>query len=110
MHPITKLRIEVDASQRRYLKRVAVLAKKIGGEPVFSSEWQIGDVYRDEKGSLIYLTGGSYMGAYGVSNHWTWRIVNKDGTLGNIETGYGGVFFTAPDYRVEIRIRKVKEV
>lgn len=51
--------------------------------------FKIGEVFLVDK-KFIYITGGSYYGSYGrISNFWNWRVVNKDGTLGVEESGYG---------------------
>lgn len=33
------------------------------------------------KGKLVLITGGHYMGQYGVYNHWGGYLINEDGTL-----------------------------
>ena len=50
-----------------------------------------GMVTRHKKHGLVFITGGSYMGTYGVSNFFYWRKINKDGTLDNKKEfhGYG---------------------
>lgn len=66
----------------------------------------IGKVYlRDKK--RIYITSGSYLGGYGrVSNHWTWKEINEDGTLGVKGSGYGDMS-AEPFSNVEIEIRVI---
>ena len=41
------------------------------------------------KGKLCQITGGQYWGERGLSNHWDWREVNEDGTLGKAGSDYG---------------------
>lgn len=51
--------------------------------------YQSGYVYKRD-GKLIYITGGSYEGSYGrISNHFSWKRVKKDGSLGKESSGYG---------------------
>jgi len=40
----------------------------------------------------VKLVDGQYWGTYGLSNHWRWRRVLKNGKLGKVEFGYGGAF------------------
>lgn len=40
----------------------------------------------DGKTSLV--TGGQFMGEYGICNFWYWRTIKKDGTLGKEYKGY----------------------
>jgi hypothetical protein len=39
-------------------------------------------------GRLVVITGGSYMGTHGVSNHFYWKPILPDGSLGPEEYGY----------------------
>jgi hypothetical protein len=61
-----------------------IIEKVIGGPP-----FKIGDDVRHPSGRTVRITGGQYMGTYGLSNHWTWREVMLDGSLGKEEHGYG---------------------
>lgn len=40
-------------------------------------------------GKPCKIVSGQYWGAHGISNHWTWRPVRGDGTLGARKCGYG---------------------
>lgn len=55
-----------------------------------SRDLNIGGVFRHPVDGVIYVTGGAYEIGGRVSNHWRWRKVNKDGTLGEEGHGYGG--------------------
>jgi len=48
---------------------------------------RIGEV-RVINGKPSLITGGQYMGEYGISNFWYWRTIKKDGTLGKEYHGY----------------------
>lgn len=65
---------------------------------------RVGEV-RMIKGRLSLLTHGSYMGQYGVSNHWTWRTIRKDGTLGKEYNGYGVGLDTSDPIKHEVIIK-----
>ena len=41
----------------------------------------IGDVCIHKGKDYVYITAGLYMGTHGISNHWTFRYINDDGTL-----------------------------
>ncbi len=55
------------------------------GDPPFS----IGDRVKRPSGALVEITGGQWMGRYGLSNFWEWRKVMPDGSLGKKCSGYG---------------------
>lgn len=58
-------------------------------------------------GKLSLITGGNYYGDRGVSNHWTWRTIRKDGTLGKEYGGYnnGSNKFSKPiSHKVIIKV------
>ena len=40
-----------------------------------------GMVTRHKKHGLVFITGGHYMGTYGVSNFFDRKKINQDGTL-----------------------------
>jgi hypothetical protein len=48
---------------------------------------RVGERFR-HKGRVVEVTGGQYWGLWGVSNHWHWRPVLEDGSLGPEEDGY----------------------
>lgn len=75
--------------------------------PKKSGHYEIGRVYRRD-GQLIYITSGRYMGTMGLSNHWNWKYVRKNGTLGRDGWGYGD--FPAVPVECDIQIKiKLKE-
>jgi hypothetical protein len=51
---------------------------------------EIGKETQHPDGYKVMITGGCYLDpTYGrVSNYWTWRRINEDGTLGVEEHGY----------------------
>lgn len=61
------------------------LVKKTVGE----SKMKVGKIVRHPDGRTVKIVGGKYWGTYGLSNHWTWREVRSDGSLGPQEDGYG---------------------
>ena len=51
---------------------------------------RIGGRYTDKNGRPVEVVSGQFMGTHGISNHWSWRLVKKDGTLGTrVYHGYG---------------------
>lgn len=61
------------------------------------SKIEIGEVYMYcpdgcKRGHRVKITGGQYWGTFGMSNHWMWRRVLRNGKLGKQESGYGGAF------------------
>ena len=66
----------------------------------------VGSVYKYE-GSLVYITGGYYTDpTYGrLSNHYSWRKVKKDGSLGKEYSGYGGAEFKPVKFEVTIKVK-----
>lgn len=56
----------------------------VGGAP-----FAIGDTVVTPDGRRVLITAGQYWGTRGLSNHWTWRQVYADGSLGPEERGYG---------------------
>ena len=55
------------------------------------SEFVIGHYYELD-GKIVRLMSGEYLDSIyqRLSNHWTWRVVNKDGTLSDeVISGYG---------------------
>lgn len=49
----------------------------------------IGDVVVHPDGRRVQIIDGCYWAPAGLSNHWNWREVFADGTLGALEQGYG---------------------
>lgn len=65
----------------------------------------IGAVYvRDA--DLIYIVSGSYIGGYNrISNHFSWRIVEPDGTLSKkLYNGYGPTDIKRVKCRIEMKV------
>lgn len=67
---------------------------------IFGNEIEVGKYYlyspngqAEKKGYLIKIIGGFFLDPiyHRLSNHWAWKRVKKDGSLGDeIERGYGG--------------------
>lgn len=69
---------------------VAPWVKKMTEEVMGGPPFQVGDVVRHPSGRDVKIVGGQYWGEHGLSNHWSWREVNKEGELtGPLESGYG---------------------
>lgn len=65
---------------------IKALVEDVCGGPPFA----IGDVVLDQEGKRkVEIVAGQYWGEAGLSNHWSWREVLPDGSLGQIEHGYG---------------------
>lgn len=68
---------------------ISVIAKKITEDVFGGSPFEIGDVVDHPDGRMVKIVGGQYWGDHGLSNFWSWQPVEKDGTLGKLEHGYG---------------------
>lgn len=68
--------------------------------------YEIGKVYK-RCDDLIYITGTKHIKSLGI-NHMTWRIVKKNGKLGEEGSGYGELSATPIDCDIQIKI-KLKE-
>ena len=68
--------------------------------------YSIGKVFKRD-GKKIYITSGYFTDPeYGrISNHWSWREVNKDGTLGKKGNGYGDTKAKPLDVTIETTIK-----
>jgi hypothetical protein len=53
------------------------------------SQFTVGNVYWYPKKGAVIISDGHYMGIFGISNHWTFRKINKNGTLGKEFSAYG---------------------
>jgi len=53
----------------------------LGGSPV-----EIGKRYQHPQDGLIEITSGQYWGEYGISNFWTWKVIET----GETKSGYAG--------------------
>ena len=50
---------------------------------------KIGKIVKHPDGRKVKIVDGQYWGEYGLSNHWSWKEVKKNGKLGKLEHGYG---------------------
>jgi hypothetical protein len=59
-------------------------------ETYISSSEKIGDIVVHPAGYKVKIVDGQYWGTYGVSNHWYWKKVLKNGKLSKkVYNGYG---------------------
>jgi hypothetical protein len=59
-------------------------------EEVFGpAPFAVGDLVWHPDGRRVRIIDGQYWGLHGLSNHWTWRPVFPDGTMGPPESGHG---------------------
>lgn len=66
--------------------------KQLVADVVGESQLEIGKRVKHPKGYMVEIVGGQYWGLYGLSNFWSWRRINKNGTLSKkVESGYGWV-------------------
>jgi hypothetical protein len=67
--------------------------------------YYIGSCYLRD-GRVIYIESGCYTDpTYGrLSNHWHWRKVNEDGTLGRRGNGYGETNIRSIKFDIGIKI------
>jgi hypothetical protein len=69
---------------------------------------EIGRYFKHPDGRTILVVKGQYWGTHGLSNHWTWKRVLPDGSLGAEEWGYG-IGFSKPDMEY-IGVKRRKEL
>lgn len=56
----------------------------------------------------IYIVSGDFQINGRLSNFWGWRTILDDGTLGELETGYGGCFLESSNkYEIDIICKKI---
>jgi len=60
-----------------------------------------------EKQYDVYIIDGQYNGSNGLSNFWYWRPILDDGTLGEIQHGYGFFKESNTKYNIEIKCNKL---
>lgn len=68
------------------------IAKSINQDLASKSKMKIGEIIDHPDGYKVYVISGQYLDStYGrVSNHWSWKRVNPDGSLSEeVESGYG---------------------
>ena len=66
---------------------VAPWVQDLVAEVIPPSILRVGQRFQ-HKGRVVEITQGTYWGTDGVSNHWYWRPVLADGSLGPEEYGY----------------------
>lgn len=71
---------------------VAPWVKKMTEEVIGGSPVEIGKFYTHPEDGLIEITHGQYWGEHGLSNHWTWRVIETD----EMHHGYAGNWPEAP--------------
>ena len=67
------------------------LANEIIEDLKKQQRFDIGDTMLHESGRIVKVTAGQYWGKHGLSNHWTFREIMPDGSLGAEEHDYGYV-------------------
>lgn len=67
----------------------------------------LGDFHRAKKVKPIpvYILGGQYEVDGRISNFWSWRVVLKDGTLGEEQCGYGNFETVEHEVHGKFRVR-----
>lgn len=68
---------------------VASWVKQMTDEMTSGPPFAIGDTVTHPSGRTVQITRGQWWGVRGLSNHWYWREVMADGSLGPEEHGYG---------------------
>jgi hypothetical protein len=65
--------------------------EEIRDSVIGQSSLAVGKVVTHPDGRKVKIVGGYYYDPIynRLSNHWTWREVKADGSLGPIENGYG---------------------
>lgn len=68
---------------------LARLAAAINAEDAAKSSMKVGAIIEHPEGYKVKVIDGAYLRNGRVSNFWSWRRVNDDGSLGKVESGYG---------------------
>lgn len=64
----------------------------------------VGGVFEDpQTRRLVYVESGAYEVDHRISNHWTFREIEKDGTLGRSYSSYGWFAIPIPA-KIEVRV------
>lgn len=64
--------------------------KKLVEDTMGSAPFKIGDIVKHPDGRTVKIVSGRYWGRYGLSNHWGFSEVLKNGRISKkIEYGYG---------------------
>ena len=72
------------------MTKVEPWVQQLCKDVVGKSKMKVGAVLKHPDGYKVKIVSGQYWGTYGLSNHWDWRRVKKDGTLSKkIYSGYG---------------------
>ena len=64
----------------------------------------VGRVYKRD-GKNVYITSGDYEINGRISNHWGWREVNENGSLGEKGCGYGDSDAKSLEADIEIKVK-----
>ncbi len=73
-------------------EKVSISLKAIASDIVakhFTSTMEVGAVCQHPDGYPIKVVSGKLLSNGRFSNFWYWRRVLDDGTLGEVESGYG---------------------
>lgn len=66
------------------------LAKQITEEVMGGAPFAVGDVVEHPDGYPVRIVSGTYWAKHGLSNFWSWKRVDADGTpYGETQSGYG---------------------
>jgi hypothetical protein len=71
------------------MPRVSQWVQNFCAEAGFVPPFKVGDYVRHPSGRWVRIVAGTYWGDSDISNHWEWREVRADGSLGPVESGYG---------------------
>lgn len=72
------------------MTRVAGWVQEIVEDVMGGAPLAIGDIVTHPDGRRVKIVDGQYWGTHGLSNHWSWREVQADGSLSEKkESGYG---------------------
>lgn len=78
-------------TERCYMENLHGFARLVNEAAAMRSHMKIGEVVQHPDGYPVKIVDGMYLDPiYGrVTNWWSWRRVNPDGTLGETQRGYG---------------------
>ena len=75
------------------MTRVAGWVRQLTEDVIGGSPLKVGKRYIHPEDGLIEVVGGQFWGERGLSNHWTWKVIET----GETHWGYGGDWPLAPE-------------
>jgi hypothetical protein len=89
---------------KKELKKLKPTIGQINDIVIVGENFHFNDPKRTNR--LVLITGGQYESNGRLSNSWTWKDVNSDGTLGKQNSGYGNFYKPKETYFIKTKIIK----